>query len=126
MKGLNVIITDLSGYSFEVKWKRHIHLVKHKITEHYKERTKNDFCKEVGIARHEFRNYATEYLASYHHNKAETYNNIDLIYNGEVLRTLGLKKTHITCPDIQKNNHMNIIIKMEESEFDSDSDSDWH
>jgi len=126
MKGLNIIVTDLSGYSFEVKWNRHIRLVKRKITEHYQEIVKNEFCKDIGIARKEFSDYTKEYLASYHHNKAETYNNIELIYNGEVLRPLGLKKTHITCPDIQKNNHMNIIIKEEESEFDSDSDSDWH
>ena len=124
MKGLNIIVTYLSGYSFEVKWNRNTCLVKRKIAEHYQDKIKNDCCKEIGIARTKFSDYAKEYLASYHHNKAKTYNNIKLIYNGEVL--INEKKTHITCPDIQKNNHMNIIIKEEESEFDSDSDSDWH
>ena len=35
MTELYVIITDLSGYSFEVKWNRNIRIVKSKIAKHY-------------------------------------------------------------------------------------------
>ena len=37
MKGLNIIVTNLSGYSFEVKWNRNTCLVKRKIAEHHNE-----------------------------------------------------------------------------------------
>ena len=43
MKGLNVIITDLTGYSFEVKWNRNIKFVKDAVWRHYEEKNEKWF-----------------------------------------------------------------------------------
>ena len=125
MKGLNVIITDLTGYSFEVKWNRNINLVKGAVWRHYEEKMKNDFCKDIGILRKDFKNYEEEYLASSYHNRMEQCKKIELIYNGEVLKLWPplSKKIHITCPDIHKNNNMNVIFKDKDSDDETDTDS---
>ena len=97
MKGLNVFITELSGYSFEVKWNRNINIVKRKIAKHFNEKNKHDQKEEI------------------------QYEDIELIYNGEILELLGSqKKIEITCEEIQKNNNMYVVILKRKSEYSYD------
>ena len=126
---MDIIITDMTGHSFTIKLNWDICIMKQSISAHYEIKLFKDFLHINNISKKEYRdssNHMFKWMESELYKRVDDYyyDDIELIYNNEVLEQYHVECDLFTEEMIKENNNMSfVIIKKDRPSYDNDIDN---
>ena len=107
---MDMNISDLSGHTFTIELKRNIENMKCDIANYYEDKFENDFLLENNY--HDITPYIREYGASDYCkiSKAYTFDQIQLIYKGEILKQFHIDTGIYSEDDFKEDNNIIMVI----------------
>ena len=117
---IDILITDMIGYSFTVKLNWDLDCIKQSISTHYETKIFNEYLTINNISRNEYyknSNYTFKWMESEFYKRVNDYyyNNIELIYNDKILEQYHVETDQFDLSDINNNNNMSFVIAKKES-----------
>ena len=117
---IDILITDMIGYSFIVKLNWDLDCIKQSISTHYETKIFNEYLTINNISRNEYyknSNYTFKWMESEFYKRVNDYyyNNIELIYNDKILEQYHVETDQFDLSDIKNNNNMSFVITKKES-----------
>ena len=117
---IDILITDMIGYSFIVKLNWDLDCIKQSISTHYETKIFNEYLTINNISRNEYyknSNYTFKWMESEFYKRVNDYyyNNIELIYNDKILEQYHVETDQFDLSDINNNNNMSFVITKKES-----------
>ena len=122
---MDIIITDLCGHTFTIKLNWDIGAMKDSISIHYDKKFKNEFLLENNLTTRDMINHFNKYIKSDYYKKTNDYNpdNIQLIYQGQILEQYHIEADLITLEDFEKDNNINVVIVKHDENNDGDNNN---
>ena len=127
---IDILITDMIGYSFIVKLNWDLDCIKQSISTHHESKIFNEYLTINNISRNEYyknSNYTFKWMQSEFYKRVNDYyyNNIELIYNDKILEQYHVETDQFDLSDINNNNNMSfVIVKRESINFECRDDYD--
>ena len=126
---IDILITDMTGHSFIIKLNWDICIMKQSISTHYETNIFNEYLTINNISRddyHKNRDHLFNWMKSEFYERVDDYyyDNIELIYNGEILEQYHIEIDKITLGDLEENNNMSFVIIKKDRPNNADIDSD--
>ena len=116
---IDILITDMIGYSFIVKLNWDLDCIKQSISTNYETKIFNEYLTINNISRNEYyknSNYTFKWMQSEFYKRVNGYyyNNIELIYNDKILEQYHVETDQFDLSDINNNNNMPFVITKKE------------